>query len=112
MFRKGLKVGRLDSGNSQDPAAPSPWAADAADAGCLLVCTNQYLPVEQPRSSAPATRHNRLLAPRQHLNGDVRAVGHDAVHTRIQEPVHRGGVIDRPDVHLDARGVKGTEHPA
>jgi hypothetical protein len=32
-------------------------------------------------------------------------VGDDAVHTEIEKAVHFGGVVDRPDVHLDPPGV-------
>ena len=37
---------------------------------------------------------------------DAGGVGHDAVHAQVEQSVHLGGVIDRPDIDGEARAVR------
>ena len=41
----------------------------------------------------------------------IQAVGHDPVHAKIQEPLHLGGFVDGPHMHVTAQAVRAAQEP-
>jgi hypothetical protein len=48
----------------------------------------------------------------KHLSEDVRAVGHQAVDTTVEQRVHLVGVVDGPDMDVETHGVGAAYEPA
>ena len=39
-----------------------------------------------------------------------RVVGHQTIYTEVDEPVHLGGFINRPDMHLQTKCMSTLDH--
>src|SRR3954462_13484768 len=94
----GMGVGGVPRRSGQPPWALSYARSNEPDAERIpLTSPGNLSSGHGPETDAS---HRPLAASPEHVTQRDDVVGHQPVHAQVQQAVHLGGPVDRPDMHL------------